>query len=47
MDDNDNTSGTTLSCTNGDCGCRLEIVEPCPHGSTYTCACGHTFEPAG
>lgn len=41
-----NTAGTVLTCTNDDCSCRLEIKQPCPHGSTYTCACGHPFEPA-
>ena len=39
-----NQPGTQLSCTNGDCGCRLRIEEPCPHGDQYTCACGHPFE---
>jgi hypothetical protein len=39
-----NTAGTILSCTNGECGCRLRIEEPCPHGDSYTCACGHPFE---
>ena len=36
-------AGTTLTCTNDDCGCRLQIIEPCPHGDGYTCACGHPF----
>lgn len=40
-----NRAGTMLTCTNPDCGCRLRIEAPCPHGSTYTCACGHPFEP--
>lgn len=39
-----NETGTILTCTNADCGCRLRIEEPCPHGDTYTCACGHQFE---
>jgi hypothetical protein len=39
-----NQPGTQLSCTNGDCGCRLRIEEPCPHGDQYTCACGQPFE---
>lgn len=34
---------TMLTCTNEDCGCRLQIVAPCPHGDEYTCACGHPF----
>ncbi len=41
-----NETGTVLTCTNADCGCRLRIEQPCPHGDTYTCACGHTFEEA-
>ena len=41
-----NESGTTLTCTNADCRCRLRIEEPCPHGDTYTCACGHPFTEA-
>jgi len=42
-----NAPGTILTCTNDDCGCRLRIEEPCPHGDTYTCACGHPFEDVG
>jgi len=42
-----NTSGTILSCTNADCACQLRIEEPCPHGDTYTCACGHPLEDVG
>lgn len=34
-----NEPGTVLTCTDGR-GCRLRIEEPCPHGETYTCACG-------
>jgi hypothetical protein len=45
MNHADNAAGTRLTCTNSDCGCELTIVEPCPHGDTYTCACGHPFEP--
>ncbi len=41
-----NETGTILTCSNSDCGCRLRIEEPCPHGDTYTCACGHPFEAA-
>ena len=41
-----NESGTVLTCTNADCGCRLRIEQPCPHGDTYTCACGHPFTEA-
>jgi hypothetical protein len=37
------TPGTVLTCTNADCGCRLQVQEPCPHGDGYTCACGHPF----
>ena len=46
MDESTNTAGTTLTCTNVDCGCELQIVTPCPHGATYTCACGHSLEPS-
>jgi hypothetical protein len=42
-----NDTGTILTCTNDDCGCRLRIEVPCPHGDTYTCACGHAFVDAG
>ena len=41
-----NEPGTELTCTNDDCGCRLRIEQPCPHGDQYTCACGHLFEAA-
>jgi hypothetical protein len=41
-----NERGTILTCTNDDCACRLRIEEPCPHGDTYTCACGHALEEA-
>jgi hypothetical protein len=44
MNDDLNVTGTVLTCTNADCGCRLRILEPCPHGTTYRCACGHEFE---
>lgn len=47
MDASANTAGTELTCSNPDCGCRLRIEQPCPHGSTYTCACGHPFEAMG
>lgn len=49
MDNEDNVAGARLTCTNQDCGCELQIVRPCPHGTTYTCACGHPMEgiPAG
>lgn len=39
--------GTTLTCTNDDCGCRIQVLQPCPHGDTYTCACGHDLAPVG
>ena len=39
-----NQSGTILTCTNTDCGCKLRIEQPCPHGDEYKCACGHTLE---
>ncbi|HMJ77056.1 MAG TPA: hypothetical protein VK507_13855 [Iamia sp.] len=39
--------GTVLTCTNTECGCRLQVQEPCPHGDGYTCACGHALVPAG
>jgi metallothionein len=42
----DNETGTILTCTNDECACRLRIEEPCPHGGTYTCACGHPFAAA-
>ena len=42
-----NLTGTILTCTNAECGCRLRIERPCPHGAAYTCACGHVFEQAG
>ena len=45
MDDSTNVTGTRLTCTNDDCPCELQITTPCPHGSTYTCACGHPLEP--
>lgn len=38
-----NDSGTILTCPNPDCGCRLRIEQPCPHGEEYKCACGHTM----
>jgi hypothetical protein len=38
-----NQTGRVLTCTNPDCECRLRIETPCPHGDTYTCACGHPF----
>ena len=42
-----NEAGTLLSCSNQECTCRLRIEEPCPHGDTYTCACGHPLVDAG
>ncbi len=45
MDEAKNVPGTRLTCTNADCDCELQINTPCPHGSSYTCACGHAFEP--
>lgn len=47
MDESQNVAGTRLTCTNADCDCELQINTPCPHGATYTCACGHAFEPVG
>jgi hypothetical protein len=41
-----NEVGSTLTCTNDDCNCRLRIEQPCPHGDTYICACGHEMRPA-
>jgi len=41
-----NKTGSVLTCTNPECGCRLRIDEPCPHGDTYTCACGHQLTDA-
>ena len=45
MDESQNVTGTRLTCTNADCDCELQINRPCPHGTTYTCACGHPLEP--
>jgi hypothetical protein len=42
-EDKRNQTGTTLTCTNPDCGCLLRIEQPCPHGDAYLCACGHLF----
>ena len=39
MDESRNIAGTRLTCTNADCDCELQINPPCPHGTTYTCAC--------
>ena len=47
VDESKNVSGTRLTCTNADCACELQINTPCPHGTTYTCACGHPLEPIG
>ena len=41
MEQPNNSPGTRLTCTNDDCPCELQINTPCPHGSIYTCACGH------
>ena len=38
--------GTALTCTDTECGCRLLVQVPCPHGEGYTCACGHDLVPA-
>ena len=43
MDPSQNQPGTVLTCTNESCGCQLTIDQPCPHGDTYQCACGHEF----
>ncbi|HEV7721078.1 MAG TPA: hypothetical protein VGO60_07325 [Iamia sp.] len=40
------TTGSILTCTNDDCPCRIEVQVPCPHGETYSCACGHPFVSA-
>ncbi len=40
-------AGTTLTCSNEDCNCLLRVERPCPHGDTYTCACGHPMQDAG
>jgi hypothetical protein len=45
MEASENTAGTHLTCTDDDCACELEIISPCPHGTTYTCACGYPLEP--
>jgi hypothetical protein len=44
MEQTQNVPGTRLTCSNDDCSCELEIKSPCPHGSNYTCACGHAME---
>ena len=38
--------GTVLTCSNDDCGCRIQVQVPCPHGDEYSCACGHTLTPS-
>lgn len=40
------TPGTTLTCANPDCGCEVEVRQPCPHGDDDRCACGHSLRPA-
>ncbi len=47
MNDSKNVAGTRLTCVDADCDCELQINRPCPHGTTYTCACGHPLEPVG
>jgi len=37
--------GTTLTCDDPDCPCRIVVQVPCPHGDDYTCACGHPLGP--
>lgn len=39
-----NEAGALLTCSNPECGCRLRIEQPCPHGDTYICACGHELQ---
>ena len=39
-----NESGTTLTCSDPNCDSRLTIEQPCRHGDTYTCACGHPMQ---
>lgn len=39
------TAGTELTCDNKDCGCKLRVEKPCPHGDSYTCGCGHPLTP--
>jgi len=41
-----NVAGARMTCSNPDCDCELQISKPCPHGSNYTCACGHPMESA-
>jgi hypothetical protein len=43
VDQQDNVAGTRLTCSNVECDCELQINRPCPHGTDYTCACGHPF----
>ena len=47
MNDTENVVGTRMTCSNPDCDCQLEIIQPCPHGSGYTCGCGHPFDATG
>jgi len=44
LDAQRNVAGTRMTCTNPDCECELQIITPCPHGTAYTCACGHHLE---
>jgi hypothetical protein len=37
------TEGTVLTCSHGDCGCRIRIETEChcpDAGRPYTCSCG-------
>ena len=42
-------TGTLLTCTHEDCGCRVMIQVPCgcegADDSNYTCACGAKLVP--
>ncbi len=38
-------AGMTMTCSNDECDCRLEVVQPCPHGDAFTCGCGHPLRP--
>ena len=47
IDEQRNIAGTRMTCSDSDCGCELEIIAPCPHGGSYTCACVHEMEAIG
>ena len=38
-------AGTELTCDSADCGCKIRVEQPCPHGDAYVCGCGHPLSP--